>query len=112
MEVPAVFVFTHDSIGVGEDGPTHQPIEQLVSLRSIPGMVVLRPADANEVAESWRTILSHQDQPACIVAHTPGAAHLRPQALCECTGCRARSLCARRCTRGQETAHHPDGDRQ
>jgi transketolase len=67
MEVPSVFVFTHDSIGVGEDGPTHQPIEQLVSLRSIPGMIVLRPADANEVAESWRTILSHPDQPACLV---------------------------------------------
>jgi transketolase len=67
MELPVTFVFTHDSIGVGEDGPTHQPIEQLISLRSVPGMVVLRPADANEVSESWRVILSHTDQPACLV---------------------------------------------
>jgi transketolase len=67
MEVPVTFVFTHDAIGVGEDGPTHQPIEQLASLRSVPGMVVLRPADANEVAESWRVILSHTDQPFCLV---------------------------------------------
>src|SRR5208283_4915819 len=54
MELPVVYVFTHDSIGVGEDGPTHQPVEQLVALRSIPGLIVLRPADANEVAEAWR----------------------------------------------------------
>ncbi|HTJ91971.1 MAG TPA: transketolase C-terminal domain-containing protein, partial [Pararobbsia sp.] len=67
MELPVTFVFTHDSIGVGEDGPTHQPIEQLVSLRAIPGMVVLRPADANEVAQAWRVILSHTDQPAALV---------------------------------------------
>ncbi len=67
MELPVTFVFTHDSIGVGEDGPTHQPIEQLASLRSVPGMIVLRPADANEVAESWRVILAHTDQPACLV---------------------------------------------
>ena len=52
MELPVIYVFTHDSIGVGEDGPTHQPIEQLAALRAIPGLVVLRPADANEVAEA------------------------------------------------------------
>ena len=57
MEIPVIYVFTHDSIGVGEDGPTHQPVEQLVSLRAIPGLVTLRPADANEVAEAWRVIL-------------------------------------------------------
>jgi transketolase len=57
MELPVVYVFTHDSIGVGEDGPTHQPIEQLASLRAIPHLTVLRPADANEVAESWRVAL-------------------------------------------------------
>src|SRR5205085_10825768 len=51
MEIPAIYIFTHDSIGVGEDGPTHQPIEQLVSLRAIPGLITLRPADANEVTE-------------------------------------------------------------
>ena len=57
MEQPVVFIFTHDSIGVGEDGPTHQPIEQLPSLRAIPHLVVLRPADANEVAVAWRCIM-------------------------------------------------------
>ena len=54
MEIPVVHIFTHDSIGVGEDGPTHQPVEQLASLRAMPGLLVFRPADANEVVESWR----------------------------------------------------------
>ena len=66
MELPVVYIFTHDSIGVGEDGPTHQPIEQLVSLRSIPGMIVLRPGDANEVAEVWRHVMTLKEQPACL----------------------------------------------
>ncbi|GLU32049.1 transketolase [Trinickia caryophylli] len=67
MEVPVVFVFTHDSIGLGEDGPTHQPVEQLASLRGIPGLTVLRPADANEVAEAWRVALSDPRRPAALV---------------------------------------------
>jgi transketolase len=67
MELPVIYVFTHDSIGVGEDGPTHQPVEQLVALRSIPGLITLRPADANEVAEAWRVIMKLQHQPACLV---------------------------------------------
>ena len=67
MELPVVYVFTHDSIGVGEDGPTHQPIEQLASLRAVPGLVTLRPADANEVAEAWRVTLQLRDKPACLV---------------------------------------------
>jgi len=67
MELPVVHVFTHDSIGVGEDGPTHQPIEQLASLRAIPGLVTLRPCDANEVAEAWRVILSQPREPAALV---------------------------------------------
>ena len=62
-----IFVFTHDSIGVGEDGPTHQPIEQLAHLRSIPGLVVIRPADANEVVEAWRVILQLHHPPAVLV---------------------------------------------
>jgi transketolase len=66
MELPVIYVFTHDSIGVGEDGPTHQPIEQLLALRSIPGLITLRPADANEVAEAWRVIIGLQHQPACL----------------------------------------------
>jgi len=67
MEIPSIFIFTHDSIGLGEDGPTHQPIEQLLSLRAISNLVVLRPCDANEVAESWRCILSFSNRPACLV---------------------------------------------
>jgi len=65
MEVPAIHVFTHDSIGVGEDGPTHQPIEQLASLRSIPGCVVIRPCDANETAEAWRVAMENKHGPTC-----------------------------------------------
>src|SRR3546814_19821614 len=66
MELPVVFSLTHDSIGVGEDGPTHQPIEQILGLRGIPGLLDLRPADANEVAEAWRVILSRRREPACL----------------------------------------------
>jgi transketolase len=65
MEIPAIQVFTHDSIGVGEDGPTHQPIEQLASLRSIPGNTVIRPCDANETAEAWRAALANRHGPTC-----------------------------------------------
>ena len=67
MELPVIYIFTHDSIGVGEDGPTHQPIEQIIALRAIPGMVVLRPADANEVAEAWRVVMQLHDRPACLI---------------------------------------------
>ena len=63
MELPVLYIFTHDSIGVGEDGPTHQPVEQLIALRAIPGMIVLRPADANEVAESWRVAMTSRHHP-------------------------------------------------
>src|SRR5690625_2097569 len=61
MEVPSIFVWTHDSIGLGEDGPTHQPIEHLAALRAIPGLDVIRPADAAETVVAWRTILQHSD---------------------------------------------------
>jgi transketolase len=67
MEVPAIWIFTHDSIGLGEDGPTHQPIEQIASLRAIPGLIVLRPADANEVVEAWRVIMQRRHEPAVLV---------------------------------------------
>ena len=67
MEIPVIHIFTHDSIGVGEDGPTHQPIEHLISLRAIPNLVVLRPCDANEVAEAWRTILAMPRQPVALI---------------------------------------------
>ncbi len=67
MEIPVIYIFTHDSIGVGEDGPTHQPVEQLISLRAIPGLIVLRPGDANEVAEAWRTIMQFRHEPVCLI---------------------------------------------
>jgi transketolase len=67
MEIPIIHIFTHDSIGVGEDGPTHQPIEQLISLRAIPHLVVLRPGDANEVVEAWKVIMKFHHQPAALV---------------------------------------------
>jgi transketolase len=66
MEIPVTFVYTHDSIGLGEDGPTHQPIEHLWSLRNIPGLDVVRPADANETVVAWKTILEHTDRPAAL----------------------------------------------
>src|SRR5206468_4067212 len=67
MEIPVIHIFTHDSIGVGEDGPTHQPVEQLVSLRAIPGLLVFRPADANEVAETWRLVMQLKREPAILI---------------------------------------------
>ena len=67
MELPVIYIFTHDSIGVGEDGPTHQPVEQLISLRAIPGLITLRPGDANEVAEAWRMILQFHHEPVCLI---------------------------------------------
>ena len=67
MELPVIYIFTHDSIGVGEDGPTHQPVEQLAALRSIPGLITLRPADANEIAEAWRVVTERHHEPAAIV---------------------------------------------
>jgi len=66
MELPTIFVLTHDAMGDGEDGPTHQPVEQLVSLRAIPGLVVLRPGDSNEVVEAYRYVLQLRHQPAVI----------------------------------------------
>jgi transketolase len=66
MELPAITIFTHDSIGLGQDGPTHQPVEQLIALRAVPGLITLRPADANEVAEAWRVIVGLKHEPACL----------------------------------------------
>jgi transketolase len=67
MEIPSIFIYTHDSIGLGEDGPTHQPIEQLAGLRAMPNLIVLRPGDANEVVEAWKIIAQLQSQPAALV---------------------------------------------
>ena len=67
MEIPVIYIWTHDSISLGEDGPTHQPVAHLVSLRAMVGMIVLRPADANEVVEAWRIIMTLRDRPACLI---------------------------------------------
>ena len=67
MDLGVIFVFTHDSIGVGEDGPTHQPIEQLASLRAIPGLTVIRPSDANETAVAWRVAIGNRNRPTALV---------------------------------------------
>jgi transketolase len=70
--LPVIYVFTHDSIGMGEDGPTHQPVEQLVGLRSIPGMVVLRPADANETVAAWRIAIGRKKGPVALILTRQG----------------------------------------
>ena len=109
MELPTIFVFTHDAMGDGEDGPTHQPVEHLASLRAIPGLITLRPADANEVVEAYRYIMQLRHQPAVLALSrqplpTLDRSKLRP-------GCRSgsRCLCAgrflRRRTRGNSHCH-------
>jgi transketolase len=72
METPVILIFTHDSIGLGEDGPTHQPVSQLLSLRAIPGLTVLRPADANETAAAWRLAVTHTDGPVALALTRQG----------------------------------------
>src|SRR3989449_3047449 len=67
MELPTIFIFTHDAMGDGEDGPTHQPVEHLASLRAIPGLVTVRPGDANEVVEAYRYVMQLRHQPAVLV---------------------------------------------
>ena len=67
MEIPVLYIWTHDSISMGEDGPTHQPIEQLASVRAMPGILVIRAADANEVTEAWRVILPLRHEPTVLV---------------------------------------------
>jgi transketolase len=78
MKIPTIYVWTHDSIGLGEDGPTHQPIEQLAALRAVPGLDIVRPADANETAVVWRTVLEHTDRPAGLALTRQGLPVLDP----------------------------------
>ncbi|HEU5269661.1 MAG TPA: transketolase [Jatrophihabitans sp.] len=83
MQLPTIYVWTHDSIGLGEDGPTHQPIEQLAALRAIPGLDVVRPADANETAVVWRRILEHTDRPAGLALSRQALPVLDPAAVAD-----------------------------
>ncbi|MEX2583536.1 MAG: transketolase [Gemmatimonadota bacterium] len=76
MQQPTIYIFTHDSVGLGEDGPTHQPIEQLAALRAIPGLIDLRPADAAETAEAWRFVMEHDGGPAFLALTRQGVPHL------------------------------------
>ena len=72
MEIPVMFIFTHDSIGLGEDGPTHQPVEQLAAFRAMPNMLVFRPGDANEVTEAYKAMLEHAHGPSTLVLSRQG----------------------------------------
>ena len=88
MEQPAIYIFTHDSVGLGEDGPTHQPIEQLAALRAIPGLVDLRPADANETVEAWRFAMEHTDGPTFLALTRQALPHLDRETLAPASGLR------------------------
>jgi transketolase len=100
MEVPVLYIWTHDSISVGEDGPTHQPVEHLAALRAMPGMLVVRPADANEVVEAYRLILRLEDRPACLVLSR------QPLPVLDRSACASASGLARG---GYVLADAPDG---
>ena len=86
MRLPVVYVWTHDSIGLGEDGETHQPVEQLASLRAMPGMTLLRPADASETVEAWRVAIRHTDGPVGLVLTRQGLPVLDRSALSPASG--------------------------
>jgi transketolase len=81
MKLPVIYVWTHDSIGLGEDGPTHQPVEHLTALRAIPGLDIVRPADANETAICWKTVLEHTDRPAALALTRQNVPVLDPAAV-------------------------------
>jgi transketolase len=81
MGLPVVWVFTHDSVGLGEDGPTHQPIEHYAALRAIPGLTVIRPGDANETAQAWRVALEPGRGPVCLLLTRQGLPVLPPDAV-------------------------------
>ena len=109
MRIPSIFVFTHDSIGLGEDGPTHQPIEQLVGLRATPNLNVVRPADANETALAWRFALAQTDHPTAHGAQPPGPADAATRDACPTTrSSAAPTCCASR--PGGEPGRDPDRD--
>lgn len=93
MNLPATYVFTHDSIGVGEDGPTHEPIEQLAALRSIPNVTVIRPADANETTAAWQYVIENHNNPCALILTRAKSADLgRNERISKCK-CEARCLC-------------------
>ena len=96
MELPTIFIFTHDAMGDGEDGPTHQPVEHLASLRAIPGLVTLRPGDANEVVEAYRYIMQLRHEPAVLALSRQPLPTLDRSKYALGVRCGARRLRARR----------------
>ena len=108
MELPTLWIFTHNSIGVGEDGPTHQPVEQLISLRAVPGLITMRPGDANEVAEAWRALLQMKKQPVCLVLSRQPLPTLDRQRYAAGRGSGPRRLRAGRPARWRGARGHPD----
>ena len=96
MEVPAIYVFTHEAMGDGEDGPTHQPVEHLISLRAIPGLVTLRPGDANEVVEAYRYVMQLRHVPAVLALSRQPLPTLDRTKYARGVRCRPRCLRARR----------------
>ena len=107
MELPVIYIFTHDCIGVGEDGPTHQPIEQLPRCAPSPGMITIRPGDANEVAEAWRVAMQAAGAAGLPRPEPPAAADARPHQVCAGDGRRAAApTCSRDCER--RARGHPD----
>ena len=99
MELPTIFIFTHDAMGDGEDGPTHQPVEHLASLRAIPGLVTLRPGDANEVVEAYRYIMQLRHEPAVLVLSRQPLPTLDRKQVRTGIGSRAWRLRTCRCAR-------------
>ena len=106
MELPTIFVFTHEAMGDGEDGPTHQPVEQLISLRAIPGLVTLRPGDANEVVEAYRYIMQLRHEPAVLALSRQPLPTLDRKKYAPAAGVAQGCLCARR-PPGRESRSDP-----
>ena len=82
--IKPIYVFTHDSIGLGEDGPTHQPVEQLCALRAIPQVIIIRPADANETATAWKAAIEHKGSPVIMLTYPAGTSGHRPEKIYSC----------------------------
>ena len=113
MKIPSIFVFTHDSIGVGEDGPTHQPVEHLAACRAIPRLIVLRPGDANEAVRSLaRGARSRTDRPVAMILTRQNLPTLDRTKYAPAAGVATRRLRAGRCARQGQARRHPHGHRQ
>ena len=111
MKLPVIYVFTHDSIGVGEDGPTHQPIEHLALLRAIPNMTVIRPGDAAETREAWRVAMSHSTGPTALILTRQKLPTFDRSQVAPAEGARRGGYVLTDGPTGRPTDGHPDGHR-